>query len=197
VIPPDVRWSSLYAVTFTRDGSRYPFGVMFRRVLIAYSIDCTMQESPESADADLVDAVLTGSRAMIAVAVRSLSGLAEDITLAQYRTLVVLASRGPQKLADLAACLGVTPPTAGRMCDRLARRELVGRHREEDDRRVVRISLTPAGRDIVDEATRQRRVYIAEILAGLPPARRREAAAGLRAFAEATGEVPDSEWPGV
>lgn len=159
-----------------------------------------MQVSPDGGaevDAEIVDAVLTGSRAMIAVAVRSLSELAEDITLAQYRTLVVLASRGPQKLADLAAILAVTPPTAGRMCDRLARRELVSRHREESDRRVVRISLTPAGRTILDEATRKRRVYIADILSGLPAARRREVAAALRAFADATGEVPDDEWPGV
>lgn len=159
-----------------------------------------MQVSPEGGaevDAEIVDAVLTGSRAMIAVAVRSLSELAEDITLAQYRTLVVLASRGPQKLADLATILAVTPPTAGRMCDRLARRELVSRHREESDRRVVRISLTPAGRTILDEATRKRRVYIADILSGLPAERRREVAAALRAFADATGEVPDDEWPGV
>lgn len=145
----------------------------------------------------MIDAVLTASRAMIAVAVRSLSGLAEDLTLAQYRTLVVLASRGPQKLAGLAGLLAVTPPTAGRMCDRLARRDLVTRHREEADRRVVRISLTPAGRRLLDEATRQRRVYIEQILARLSAGQRREVAGALRTFAEATGEVPDRDWPGA
>lgn len=144
---------------------------------------------------EAVDAVLTASRALIAVAVRSLSAVAEDITIAQYRTLVVLASRGPQRLADLAEQLGVTPPTAGRMCDRLARRGLVLRHRSQDDRRVVRISLTAAGRRIVDDATRRRRVFLARIVAAMPDGRRREAAAALRAFAEAAGEVPDEEWP--
>jgi DNA-binding MarR family transcriptional regulator len=154
-----------------------------------------MQVSGEAVEDEAVDAILTASRAMIAVAVRSLSGLAEDITIAQYRTLVVLASRGPSKLADLAGLLGVTPPTAGRMCDRLVRRGLAARHRARSDRRVVRISLTPAGRRVVDEATRQRRVFIAEILAGLPAGERREMAAALRAFAAATGEVPDDQWP--
>lgn len=153
-----------------------------------------MQASGESGD-EVVDAVVTASRAMIAVAVRSLSGLAEDITIAQYRTLVVLASRGPQRLADLADQLGVTPSTAGRMCDRLARRDLVTRHRAADDRRVVRISLTPAGRRVVDEATRQRRTYLAEILARLPAGQRRDVAEALRAFAVAAGEVPDHQWP--
>jgi DNA-binding MarR family transcriptional regulator len=144
---------------------------------------------------DDVDAVLAGSRAMIAVAVRSLSAMAEDITIAQYRTLVVLASRGPQKIADLAEQLGVTPPTAGRMCDRLVRRGLVSRHRAQADRRVVRISLTAAGRQIVDDATRQRRVFLARTLAALPAPRRGEVAAAMRAFAAAAGEVPDEEWP--
>lgn len=144
---------------------------------------------------EVIDAVLAGSRAMVAVAVQSLSAVAEAITIAQYRTLVVLASRGPQKLADLAELLAVTPPTAGRMCDRLVRRGLVSRHRAQADRRVVRISLTAAGRRIVDDATRRRRVYLAGILAALPAAQRREVAAALRAFAEAAGEVPDEEWP--
>jgi DNA-binding MarR family transcriptional regulator len=153
-----------------------------------------MQGSEKIDDRD-VDAVLAGSRAMIAVAVRSLSAVAEDITIAQYRTLVVLASRGPQKLADLAEQLAVSPSTAGRMCDRLVRRELVARQRADDDRRVVRISLTPAGRRIVDEATKQRRVYLAAVLAELVPERRREVAAAFRAFAGAAGEIPDEEWP--
>src|SRR6201999_1405317 len=132
-------------------------------LLVADSIHCSMQETG-AGDDGIVDAVVTASRAMIAVAVRSLSGLAEDITIAQYRTLVVLASRGPQKLADLAEQLAVTAPTAGRMADRLVRRGLVTRHRAQADRRVVRISLTQAGRCVVDEATSQRRVYVAEIL---------------------------------
>jgi DNA-binding MarR family transcriptional regulator len=152
-------------------------------------------DAAEAVEDEDVESVLTASRAMIAVAVRSLSGLAEEITIAQYRTLVVLASRGPQRIADLADLLGVLPSTAGRMCDRLVRRGLVTRHRAQADRRVVRISITAAGREVVDEATRQRRVYIAAILAQLPPARRREAAAALRAFAEASGEVPDDQWP--
>lgn len=153
-----------------------------------------MQASAEAGD-QVIDAVVTASRAMIAVAVQSLSGLAEDITIAQYRTLVVLASHGPQKLADLAGQLRVTPSTAGRMCDRLQRRGLVTRHRAAADRRVVRITLTPSGRRVVDEATRQRRVYLADILARLPAGQRRDVAEALRAFAAAAGEVPDDQWP--
>jgi hypothetical protein len=46
----------------------------------------------------LVDAVLGASRALVAVAARSLAGVDGDVTLAQYRVLVELAARGPLSL---------------------------------------------------------------------------------------------------
>ena len=146
---------------------------------------------------EAVDAVLSASRSLIAVATRSLGAAAEETTIAQYRSLVVLASRGPQRLTDLAEALGVAPSTAGRMCDRLVRKGLARRHRGRSDRRAVLVAITPAGRAVVDQATARRRELIAGILARLPEPVQRLAADGLRAFAEAAGEVPDSQWPAV
>ncbi len=143
---------------------------------------------------DLVDAVLGASRALVAVAARSLADLAEDVTLPQYRALVELAARGPQRLADLAAALGVDRSTATRMCDRLVRKQLVQRRRISTDRRGVRISLTPAGRALVEEVTRRRRVEIAQILRRMPRADRASALRALRVFADAAGEVPEQDW---
>src|SRR5947209_15436601 len=77
--------------------------------------------SASGLDEQLVDAVLGASRALVAVAARSLGDLAEDVTLAQYRVLVELAARGPQRVAELAGVLGVERSTATRMCDRLVR----------------------------------------------------------------------------
>jgi DNA-binding MarR family transcriptional regulator len=147
------------------------------------------------ADEAAVDAVLTASRALVAVATMSLGASAEDTTIAQYRALVVLASRGPQRMVDLAAALGVTSSTAGRMCDRLVRKGLIRRHRDRADRRAVQVSIVPAGRQVVDEATARRRELIAGILAKLPPRQRPAIASALQAFARAAGEVPDSLWP--
>src|SRR6185437_15650046 len=104
---------------------------------------------PEDApDEAVVDAVLSASRSLIAVATMSLGAAAEETTLAQYRALVVLASRGPQRLVDLAGALGVAPSTAGRMCDRLVRKGLARRHRGRSDRRAVLVAITPAGRGL-------------------------------------------------
>jgi DNA-binding MarR family transcriptional regulator len=150
-------------------------------------------EGPTDRDA-LIDAVLGASRALVAVAARSLADLAEDVTLPQYRALVELAARGPQRPADLASALGVDPSTATRMCDRLVRKQLVQRRRISADRRGVRISLTPAGRTLVEEVTRRRRVEIAKILRRMPRADRASALLALRVFADAAGEVPEQDW---
>lgn len=147
------------------------------------------------ADPVAVDAVLAASRTLIGVATRSLGAAAEETTIAQYRALVVLMSRGPQRLVDLAGALDVAPSTAGRMCDRLVRKGLIRRHRARADRRVVLVAVTGSGRQVVDGATTRRRALIADILAVLPPARQQAVAAALAEFAAAAGEVPDSEWP--
>ena len=135
------------------------------------------------ADEAAVDAVLTASRTLIAVATSSLGAAAEDTTIAQYRALVVLASRGPQRMTDLAGALDVTPSTAGRMCDRLLRKGLIRRHRARADRRAVQVSISPAGRQVVDQATARRRRPDRRYLApapGAPAAGGGRRAAGVR-----------------
>jgi DNA-binding MarR family transcriptional regulator len=143
---------------------------------------------------ELVDAVLGSSRALVAVAARSLANVAEDVTLAQYRFLIELASRGPQRLADLATALGVDRSTATRMCDRLVRKRLVARRRAQEDRRTVRVSLTGVGAELVAEVSRRRRVEIATIVGRMAAADRVPVVRALRAFADAAGEVPEQDW---
>ena len=143
----------------------------------------------------VVDAVLTASRTLVAVSTQSLGAAAEHTTIAQYRMLVVLASRGPQRMVDLAAALDVAPSTAGRMTDRLVRKQLARRHRARADRRSVVVSVTAPGRQVVDEATARRRVLIEDILARLSAEQQREIASAFEAFAAAAGEVPEHLWP--
>ncbi|MGA9857323.1 MAG: MarR family transcriptional regulator [Solirubrobacteraceae bacterium] len=143
---------------------------------------------------DLVDAVLGASRALVAVAARSLATVAEDVTLAQYRVLIELASRGPQRVADLAEALTVDRSTATRMCDRLVRKQLVARRRASDDRRVVRISLTAAGADLVTAVSRRRRAEIRRIVRRIPASHRPLVVEALQTFSHAAGEVPEQDW---
>lgn len=142
----------------------------------------------------VVDAVLAASRAMVAISVRSLSAVSERVTLTQYRVLVVLASRGQQTVAALAEELGVTAPTASRMCDRLVRDGLITRSEDPDDRRRVSLVLTTVGRRLLDEVTDRRRLEIQQILALLSNSTQRSMVAALHQFAAAAGEIPEQEW---
>jgi DNA-binding MarR family transcriptional regulator len=150
--------------------------------------------SEGGADRELVDAFVSASRALVAVAARSLADLGEEVTLPQYRALVVLRTQGPQRAADLAAGLGVTPSTGSRMIERLVRKALVRRVRSEEDRRAVEVQLTAAGVDLVAEVTDRRRAEIERILGQMPTRGRTALTAALRTFAEAAGEAPEQDW---
>ncbi len=147
-----------------------------------------------ASDEEVVDAVVSASRALVAVAARSLAGIGSDITLTQYRALVVLASRGGQRAADLAAALDVTPSTATRMCDRLVRKGLIERNRPDDDRRALDIVISDQGRVLLRQVTRRRRAEVGRILGAMPSAGREKLVAALRAFADAAGEIPEQDW---
>lgn len=145
-------------------------------------------------DTEFVDAILGASRALVAVAARSLATVADDVTLPQYRALVELAARGPLRMTDLALALGVDRSSATRMCDRLVRKGLVEREVAAEDRRAVLLTLSPSGAQIIREVTRRRRREIGSIVQRIPTANRRAVLHALRAFAQAAGEVPEQEW---
>ncbi len=149
--------------------------------------------APPSED-QLVDAVLSASRVLVAIAARSLADVGEEVTLTQYRSLVVLASRGPQGVAALADAVSVTPPTASRMCDRLVRKGLVTRRTDRRDRRHVRIALSQGGRRLVDAVTARRRHEIEQLVASIPPESRSGVVVALRHLNETAGEVPEQDW---
>jgi DNA-binding MarR family transcriptional regulator len=142
----------------------------------------------------LVDAVLRASRVLVAIAARSLADAGEDVTLTQYRSLVVLASRGPQTVAELADLLAVTPPTASRLCERLVRKGLIRRRAGRHDRRQVHIALTETGRELIDAVTVRRRGEIADLFAAIPLETQRSLVEALIHLADVAGETPEQEW---
>ena len=83
---------------------------------------------PDAAADPVVDALLRreprARRRSPRVARRSVN---EDVTLPQFRSLVVLATAGPQTVSALADRLAVHASTMTRMCNRLVTRGLVVR----------------------------------------------------------------------
>jgi DNA-binding MarR family transcriptional regulator len=145
-------------------------------------------------DNEVIEAIIHASRAMVGIAVRSLTESGEAVTLPQYRTLVVLSDGGARRLADLANALGVSPSTATRMCDRLVRKGLITRTRDDLDRREVNLEVTSAGRTTVMEVINRRRAEVCALLTSIPLGTRRELVDSLRLLSAATGETPELHW---
>ena len=138
----------------------------------------------------IVDVLLGASRALVAVAARSLGEL-DDITLPQFRALVLLSTRGRTTVSDLAESLGIHPTSATRLCDRLVRKRLIRRLEGIDDRRRTELHLAAAGRHLVQRVTSRRRQDLAAIAGRMDPGDLEHAIRGLAAFAAATGQADD------
>lgn len=144
---------------------------------------------------ELVEELLTTSRALVGIAVRSIAVAPVEVTVAQHRLLVLLASKGPQSVGDIAGRLGVNPSNASRHCDRLQRLGLLTRRRSDQDGRVVQIELTHEGRALLEAVAQRRRRDIADLVDRIAPEDGTALAEALRAFNAAADEVADGDWP--
>ncbi len=140
-----------------------------------------------------VTAFLLASQALVAIAARSLDDLQDDLTLPQFRALVVLDTGGPTTVSAVADRVGVHQATASRILRRLVKDKLVTRSTNRDDRREVLVALAPRGSDLVTAIRDRRRAYIATVLERMPPNERQQAVSALQSFSAAVGEpsTPD------
>jgi DNA-binding MarR family transcriptional regulator len=112
------------------------------------------------------------------------------LTSSQYDLLAPLAqAEGPLGLRELARAAGVSAPTATRMVDGLEGRGVVRRERCAQDRRAVRLTLTPAGEAAVEEHRGRLLAWRRALFEQLAPGERRAAAKVLARLAGAYEEV--------
>jgi DNA-binding MarR family transcriptional regulator len=93
-----------------------------------------------------------------------------DVTLPMYRALAVLRQTGTLTLGALSALVSVELSTLSRLVSSMVKRGLVSRVRPEDNARIVRIDLTDAGRDLVDQLIPVALHFEETAVAGLSPA---------------------------
>jgi len=128
---------------------------------------------PAGAEAELELAELFGhaARRLRHGSVAQLAPL--GLTMAQSRILRLVAS-APMRMADIAARMGVVPRTVTPMVDGLAGNGLVERTADPGDRRSVLVTLTPAGRRLLDGLDRARRASAGQIFGVLDERERKE-----------------------
>ena len=107
--------------------------------------------------------------------------IVDGTSLAQFRMLRVLAgAEAGMPIGKLAERLGVTAAAVTQMLDGLEARGLVERQRRSDDRRVITIELTAAGRRRAEESREHHLRLFREAFAGLSDAELRAAGDALR-----------------
>jgi DNA-binding MarR family transcriptional regulator len=154
----------------------------------------TRERSGGSTLDEAVEMVLVASRALVGVAARSLAATESDITLRQYRALVLLSSRGDQNVSGLAEALEIHPSTATRLCDRLLAKGLIERRTSVENRREVTVGVSAAGKGLVRAVTTRRRRELRRIVSALDRSEQNLVIDAFTAFALAAGEVPDHAW---
>ncbi|HSM38086.1 MAG TPA: MarR family transcriptional regulator [Candidatus Limnocylindrales bacterium] len=106
-----------------------------------------------------------------------------SISMAHLHLMTLLDSQGPMPMGRVAEALGSGLPTATGIVTRMEDRGLVERLRDQDDRRVVLVQLSTAGRDELSQLQAGRRRRIAAALEQLSDPERRallKAIRGLR-----------------
>lgn len=74
-----------------------------------------------------------------------------DMTHAQASCLMMLAQGEANTVTDLARNLNTDAGSVTRLLSRMEKRGLIARTRRDDDRRVVDLSITPAGNALVEK----------------------------------------------
>ena len=94
------------------------------------------------------------------------------LSMLHLHLLSLLEAKGPIPMSRIAELLGVALPNATALVSRMQERGVVDRLRDENDRRVVLVRLTPAGRATLRDLELVRRRRLARALAEMTTAQR-------------------------
>jgi MarR family transcriptional regulator, organic hydroperoxide resistance regulator len=133
--------------------------------------------------AAIVDQIVDQLQPLIARQRRAVAaqGCLRNISSTQLHVLFVLVSEGVLPMSRLAEQLDVTLPNATGIVERMVEHGFVERGRDEQDRRIVNVRATDAGRATVEEIDMIRRSQVAAVVSRLTADQQQRA---LRTFTE-------------
>lgn len=85
----------------------------------------------------------------------------------QFWLLRLLEKHGTCTPSDVAQTMGVTSGAVTSLADRLYKQELITRERSKKDRRVVELSLTTKGKEIIELLSQERLSQLSEVCSRL------------------------------
>jgi len=115
-----------------------------------------------------------------------------DLSFSQFRSILILSQAAePLPIHELAEKLRLSVAATGRNVERLVKEGLVGRLEDELDRRIKRISLSSAGRDLIGAFQRHRRAQALTFIKALEPADRERLLGALLPIIDRYPAAPD------
>lgn len=135
----------------------------------------------QTSPADL-EAFETATRDLVGLALRSVASL--EVSLPQYRLLLVLHERGRSSSVQVAQTLGIVGSSVTRLADRLRDSGHLKRGADPANRSIVTLELTAKGRRLVTRVRTRRRAELRRVLDQMDPQERSICAAGLRSVHE-------------
>jgi MarR family transcriptional regulator, organic hydroperoxide resistance regulator len=147
-------------------------------------------------DTSLVDQCLDELEPLIARQRKAVAaqGCLRAISNTHLHVLFVLTTDGPLAMGQLADQLDCSMPSVSGIVDRMVGHGLVERLRDDDDRRLVVVRATKAGRAAVEEIDMVRRQQLARVLEMLEPAEQEAALRVFRSMRAAANQLSEQPW---
>lgn len=166
------------------DGGRYPavgdpkqdFGfcidtkALWKRGFAPVSFRAVVQTQHGGTSPHALDALEAVAFGAVAVTTRALASVGLELTFAQWRALVIVGeSPDGASVSEIAERVGSELSPASRLVARMASRGLVELDKDPGDRRVTRVTLTPAGADARTSVLNRRLALLTAVIAAAGP----------------------------
>lgn len=118
---------------------------------------------------------------------------AHGLSMTHFQVLAILDADGPTPMSRLAEQMQMGFSNVTGIVGRLEERGVVTRVHDDDDRRMVRASLTAAGVDMLKQVEETRLAHMRQLVDALTAAEQASVLAALRTLSTAHGRVHGSD----
>ena len=126
-----------------------------------------MEESKKYLAEEIITTIASGHDKLQRFLLKGLVGSASNLknmSLSQLNVLMFLETRDHVRMKDIGVKLGIKPSSVTNLVDRLIKAELVKRSCDPEDRRVVEVSLSENGKNLIEEVRKTDRKHWEKVI---------------------------------
>lgn len=149
-----------------------------------HGTDVHSTDAPSDEAQELADEILQGMAGWrAAAAAEGFAGLlGRSLSMTHVHVMFTLHKHGSMRMSELASALDMSLANATGIVTRMEERGLAQRERDVDDRRVVNVTLSADGRQMLEDMNQRRRQFFAFLLSRLSVDELTQLRNGMRAM---------------